>query len=117
MVFLAFFVFIFVIIISLNIYDSYNINTMKQYLDKSLCSNLVYSKGSYKGLCSNKIILIENKINISLPKDAKEYQYKNIKSIKKINSYLLINDKNKIKFNSQKVLNAYYIQIKKKIKQ
>ena len=71
MVFLAFFGFIFLIIISLNIYDSYNINTMKKYLENSLCSNLVYSKGSYKGLCSNKIILIENKINISLPKRCK----------------------------------------------
>lgn len=115
MIFIGLFAFIVIIVVGLNMYDNYNLETIKDYLDKQKCEIYIYSKGSYKALCEDKLLEISNSFNIDIKKDKIEYRYEDINSIVKVKQNILINDKNKISFSKVEELDKFYRQFEEKL--
>ncbi|MDZ7817367.1 MAG: hypothetical protein U5K55_01620 [Aliarcobacter sp.] len=61
MIFIGLFLFIAFIVIALNVYNQSNLNKIEEYLQKNNCQNIIYSNGSYKALCEDYFIVVENK--------------------------------------------------------
>ena len=115
MIFIGFFLFIAIIAISLNMYDSSNLNKIEEYLKKQNCTNLVYSKGTYKAICPYSINEIANSFSLDLEKNTKIHLYKNINKLEKNKLDLKINNINKISFKKEKNLNDFYLKLNEKI--
>ena len=115
MIIVVLFLIIAAIVVSLNIYDSSNLNKIEEYLKSQNCSNLVYSKGSYKAFCQRSIKEVSNSFSLDLKKNTKEYFYKDIKNIEVNKLDLKINDINKLSFKDEKKLNSFYMMLDEKI--
>lgn len=115
MIFIGLFVFIAFIVVSLNMYDNYNLQKIEDYINKEKCEKYIYSKGSYKALCEDKLLEISNSFSIDIKKDKIEYNYKDIESIEKEKKNILINDKNKISFSKNEEIDEFYIQLEEKL--
>ena len=115
MIFIGLFAFIGFVVVSLNMYDNYNLQKIENYINKEKCEKYIYSKGSYKALCENRLLEISNSFNIDINKDKIEYNYKDINSIEKDKKDILINDKNKISFSKDEELDKFYIQLEEKL--
>lgn len=115
MILIVIFLFIAVIVISLNIYDSSNLTKIQEYLEKQKCTNLIYSKGSYKAICPQSIKQIKNSFTLDLEKNTKAYLYKDIKSININKNDILINSKNKISFKKENEASKFYKILDNKI--
>ena len=116
MIFIGLFLFIGLIIVALNMYNSSNLNMIENHLNTNNCKTYVYSKGSYKALCEDKILEIENSFNVDLQKNSKDYKYSNIKNMKLNKLDLIINNEYKLSFKEKKELDKFYIQLEKKLK-
>tara|TARA_B100001063_G_scaffold178473_1_gene167430 strand:+ start:7542 stop:7931 length:390 start_codon:yes stop_codon:yes gene_type:complete len=115
MILIGLFVFIAFIVVSLNMYDNYNLQKIEDYINKEKCEKYIYSKGSYKALCEDKLLEISNSFSIDIKKDKIEYNYKDIESIEKEKKNILINDKNKISFSKNEEIDEFYIQLEEKL--
>lgn len=116
MIFIGLFLFIALIVISLNIYDSSNLNKIEEYLKSKKCENTIYSKGNFKAFCDEKILVISNSFILDIEENTKMYNYKDIKSIKIEKQDIIINEKDKIRFKEEKNLNSFYNKLENKIK-
>lgn len=118
MILIVLFLFIAVIVIALNMYNSSNLSTIEEYLKNQSCENIVYSSGSYKSLCNDRILEISNSFQVDIQKNSKLFYYKDIDSIdvdvKK--HELIINDENKIRFKSKDEVYKFYDDLVKKVK-
>jgi hypothetical protein len=103
------------IVVGLNMYDDYNLQKIEDYINKEKCEKHIYSKGSYKALCEDRLLEISNSFSIDIKKDKKEYKYKDITSIEKDKKNILINDENKISFSKEEELNKFYTQLEEKL--
>lgn len=115
MIFIGLFGFIAFVVIGLNVYDNYNLQKIEDYINKEKCKNYVYTKGSYKALCEDRLLEISNSFSIDIKKDKIEYNYKDIESIEKEKKDILINDKDKISFSKEEELNKFYSQLEEKL--
>ena len=115
MIFIGLFAFIGFIVVGLNMYDDYNLQKIEDYINKEKCEKHIYSKGSYKALCEDRLLEISNSFSIDIKKDKIEYKYKDIESIEKENKNILINDKDKISFSKVEELDKFYIQLEEKL--
>ncbi|XPV68829.1 MAG: hypothetical protein ACNI25_16205 [Halarcobacter sp.] len=113
MIFLVLFGFIAVVVVSLNIYDNSNLDKIKQYLLSNNCQNIVYAKGSYKAICDDRVIQIENAFSVDLNKKD-EMKIENIKSIEKKSLTLLVNKTYKIEFKQKENLENFYKNLEEK---
>ncbi len=116
MIFIGFFGFIVVIVIALNIYDSSNLEKIEKYILKENCTEYIYTKGSYKALCENRLVEISNSFIINIEKNKIEYKYTDIESIEKKKKNIIINDKNKISFASIEDTDEFYLELEKNLK-
>jgi len=115
MIFIGLFVFIAIVVVGLNMYDNYNLQKIEDYINKEKCEKYIYSKGSYKALCQDKILEISNSFSIDIKQDKIEYNYKDIESIDKEKKNILINDRDKISFSKDEELENFYIQLEEKL--
>jgi len=115
MIFIIFFAFIVLIVIGLNMYDNSNLQKIEDYIANEKCESYVYSKGSYKALCKDRLLEIANSFNLDIKKQKKEFIYKRINSIDIEKQNIIINDKEKISFSEEKELNSFYKEIEEKL--
>ena len=94
MIFIVLFFIIVFIVVALNMYDNSNLEKIENYITQEKCNKYIYTKGSYKALCEDRLIEIANSFSLDIKKDKKEYKYKDIRSIDKEKKNILINDKN-----------------------
>jgi len=116
MIFIGLFLFIALIVLALNLFNSSNLSKIEEHINKQGCNSPIYSKGSYKALCENKILEVSNSFIVDLEENSKEYKYKDIKTIKIDKLDIIINEKEKIRFKEENNLNKFYEDLKKKIK-
>lgn len=114
MIFIFFFSFIVVLLVGLNIYDNMNLNKLKEYIKKQDCQMYIYSKGSYKAICQNKVLVLKNSFEIDLDKNRVEILYKNIKETKIEQNSIFIND-TKLDFREKNSLEKFYNLLQDKL--
>ncbi len=107
MIFLVLFVLIAAIVISLNIYDNSNLEKIKLHLEANNCQDIIYSKGTYKAICADKIVQIDNSFSVDLEKKY-EMKINEIAKIDKKNLTLLINNEYKVEFKKKENMEKFY---------
>ncbi|APW66788.1 hypothetical protein LPB137_13420 [Poseidonibacter parvus] len=115
MIFIALFGFIAFVVISLNMYDNYNLQKIEDYIKKEKCESFIYTKGSYKALCQDKLLQIANSFNLDIKTQKKELVYKEIKDISIDKKSIIINKKEKVSFSKEEELNTFYRNLKQKL--
>ncbi|MDZ7817932.1 MAG: hypothetical protein U5K55_04625 [Aliarcobacter sp.] len=102
MIFIGLFLFIASIVIALNLYNQSNLNKIEEYLQKNNCQNIIYSNGSYKALCEDYFIVVENSFSLDINKNSKLINYTDIKNLEVNKSDIIVNGDYKIKFKTEK---------------
>lgn len=116
MIFIGLFLFIAFIVIALNVYNSSNLNKIEEHIKNQNCQTPLYSKGTYKAFCNDKVLEVSNSFIVDLKQNSKEYKYTDIKSVKIEKLDIIINEKYKLKFKEEKNINIFYDNLKNKIK-
>jgi hypothetical protein len=115
MIFIGLFLFIAIVVISLNMYNHSNLSYIEDYLQKIKCEEYAYSKGSYKAFCGDSFVEVKNSFIVDVNKNSTILKYKDIKSIEINNLDVLINNTHKIAFKEKKELDKFYKKISEKI--
>lgn len=117
MIFIALFLFIAVNIIALNMYNSSNLDEIKEHIINQECKAIVYSKGSFKSLCDDKVLEISNSFIVDIGENSKMYYYKDMNSldidVKKLD--IIVNDKDRISFKTKDEAYSFYEKLVKKV--
>ncbi len=116
MIFIAVFVIIAVVVIGLNFHDSSNLEKIENHLKQENCAEFFYSRGSYKALCENRVLEIQNSFSVDLEKDSKEIYYKDIKNLEIQKQNIIINDNKKLEFKLEDEAKNFYKDLKNKLK-
>jgi len=116
MIFIALFLFIALVIVALSMHNTSNLKEIESYIKNENCNSYIYSKGSYKALCGDKILEISNSFNVDIEKNSKEYLYKNIKNIDVQKLDIILNDKQKISFKQKEEVYEFYKKLKNRLK-
>lgn len=117
MIFLILVVFIGVIVVGLNMYDNSNLQHIETYLQNKKCQEIVYSKGTYKGLCEDGLYLIPNSFSVDIQTDKKVIPYSSITTIQKHPQTLTIKTSQEsinVEFKEKQILNRYAQQLQEK---
>lgn len=115
MIFIGLFVFIVFIVVALNMYDDYNLQKIENFIIKEKCESYIYTKGSYKALCEDRLLEIANSFSVDIKTDKKEFIYEDIKSVDIDNKSIVINDKEKIFFSKKDELNSFNKKLTEKL--
>ncbi len=115
MIFLVFILFIVLIVISLNIKDNSNLETIESYLLKQNCKNIVYAKGSFKAICDKKVVEIKNSFSVDLEKNKIVLDFDKINQIEKKDSSIILNKNYKLKFKTAKQRDIFYKGLESRI--
>lgn len=116
MIFIVLFLFVGFVIISLNMFNASNIDEVKNYLIEQNCVNKIYSKGSYKALCEDRLLEISNSFKVDIENNSREFKYNEIKNLSKTKLDILINDEYKVSFKDKEEVDSFYKNLEKKIK-
>lgn len=114
MIFIGLFLFIILLVISLNVYNHSNLVYIEEYLQKNKCEQYAYSKGSYKAFCSDSFVEIKNSFIINLDENSNIFKYEDIKNLE-INQLNLIINTQKISFKEKEELYEFYKKLQEKI--
>ncbi len=114
MIFIGLFLFIILLVISLNVYNHSNLVYIEEYLQKNKCEQYTYSKGSYKAFCSDSFVEIKNSFIINLDENSNIFKYEDIKNLE-INQLNLIINTHKISFKEKEELDKFYKKLQEKI--
>lgn len=114
MIFLVLFGIIALIVIALNIYDSSNLQKIEEHFKANECEQIVYSSGTYKGICKDEILQIPNSFTVDLEKNRSSFKLSQINEINKNGLTLIINDSYKIVFKEKEKLEAFYKSLEEK---
>ncbi len=114
MILIGLFLFIAIVVISLNIYNHTNLDYIEEYLKKSNCQEYAYSKGSYKAFCDDYFIEIKNSFIVNLDENSNIFKYKDINNLE-INQLNLIINTHKISFKEKEEVAEFYKKISEKI--
>lgn len=115
MIFIGLFLFIAFVVIALNLHNQSNLNEIQEYLRSKNCQEITYSKGSYKALCDDYLIEIENSFTVDINKNSKSLKYQDIKSFRVEKLNILVNSDFKIEFKSQENLDLFFKNLEKKL--
>jgi len=115
MIFIAFFLFIAIIAVSLSMYNSSNLDEIERHLQNQNCTPYVYSKGSYKALCNDRVLEVANSFIIDLEKNSKVYKYSEMKNLDIQKLDIIINDDKKLSFKKKEELYDFYDKLKKRV--
>lgn len=116
MIFIGLFGLIALIVVALNLYNTSNLEEIKEYLINQKCESIIYSKGSYKSLCDDKILEISNSFTVDLEKNSKIYKYDKIESVEIKNTNLILNNKDELKFSTKEELTNFKAILENKLK-
>ena len=114
MIFIGLFLFIVLVVMSLNIYNHSNLASIEEYLQKNKCEEYAYSKGSYKAFCSDSFVEIKNSFVVNLDENSNIFKYEDIKNLE-INQLNLIINTHKISFKEKEEVAEFYKKISEKI--
>lgn len=115
MIFIGLFLFIAIVVIGLNMHDNSNLKTIEEYLQKNDCKEYIYSRGSYKALCNDKLIEIQNSFTIDLEKNSKYFNYKDINSIDIEKLKIIVNDKDSLEFKQKEEIEKFYNELTQRL--
>jgi len=115
MIFIGLFTFIAFTFITLSFYDNYNLQKIENYINKNKCEEYIYTKGSYKALCEDRLLEIPNSFSVNIKNDRKEFIYVEINSLDVDKKSIIINDTEEIFFSKEEELNAFYKKLEKKL--
>lgn len=115
MIFLVLIAIIALIVIALNMKDNANLQQIEDYLKKQNCKNIVYAKGSFKGVCNKKIIQIKNSFSVDLEKNKLEIKLENIKNLEQKENTIIINETYNLEFKEDKNRDVFYKSIKESL--
>ena len=115
MIFIGLFLFIAFVVIALNLYNQSNLNKIESYLQKNNCQNIVYSKGSYKAICKEYFLIIENSFTVNIDKNSKIINYSDIKNVEVNKLNIFVNSDYKIEFKTEKELNLFLKNLEEKL--
>lgn len=115
MIFIVFFGFIALIFLSLNWYDNSNLAQLEEYLKSQKCKDYIYSKGSYKAICGDKILLMKNSLVIDLEANKTVYLLKNIQDIKTQKNSIFLDKDKKLDFNTKEDMQYFYKKLQDKL--
>ena len=114
MIFIGLFLFIILLVISLNVYNHSNLVYIEEYLQKNKCEQYAYSKGSYKAFCTDSFVEIKNSFIVNLDENSNIFKYEDIKNLE-INQLNLIINTHKISFKEKEELDKFYKKLQEKI--
>ena len=114
MIFLILFGIIAVIVFALNIYDNSNLEKIRKYFEVNNCQNIIYSKGTYKGICKDAVLQIDNGFSVDVQNDKRIFNLNQINQINKDTLTIILNDSYKIEFKDKKNLELFYKNLKGK---
>lgn len=115
MIFLVLFAIIAIIVISLNIYDNSNLDMIKNHFEEKKCQNIIYSKGTYKGLCDDEVMQIKNSFFVDLQKNKTTFKLSNIEQLEEKELSIIINRNYNIEFKDKKNREIFYKNLKEKL--
>lgn len=114
MIFIGLFLIITIVVISLNMYNHSNLNEIETYLKNSNCKDYVYSKGSYKALCEDSLVEIDNSFKVDINKNLKSIKYENIKNVENKDSKIIVDDL-VLEFKDKNDLNQFSQKLKNRL--
>ena len=114
MIFIGLFLFIVLVVMSLNIYNHSNLASIEEYLQKNKCEEYAYSKGSYKAFCGDSFVEIKNSCIVNIDENSNIFKYEDIKNVE-INQLNLIINTHKISFKEKEDLDKFYKKLQEKI--
>lgn len=117
MIFLVLVAIVAIIAISLNMMDSSNLEKIEKHFKDKKCENVIYSKGSYKGICSDEVMEVENGFEVNLKDDKKVIKLKDIKKVDDRALTIIINDDYEIEFKDKQNKEIFYNKLKEKLDQ
>ncbi|QDF30272.1 hypothetical protein [Halarcobacter anaerophilus] len=117
MIFLVLVAIVAIIVITLNMIDNSNLEKIENHFKDKNCKNIVYSKGSYKGICNDQVMEIDNGFEVNLKDDKKVIKLKDIKKIDDRALTIIINDDYEIEFKDKKNKELFYKNLKEKLNQ
>jgi len=115
MIFLVLVGIVAIIVITLNMIDNSNLEKIQKDLEDKKCENIVYSKGSYKGICGDDIVEIDNGFEVNLEEDKKVIKLKDIKKLDDRVLTIIINDDYEMEFKDKKSKEIFYKNLKEKL--
>lgn len=115
MIFIGLFLIIALIILALNFHNQSNLNEIKEHLQNNNCQEIIYAKGSYKGLCDDYLVIIENSFTVDINKNSKNIYYKDIKDLKVDKLNIIVNDNFKLEFKEQENIDLFFKNLKNKL--
>jgi len=115
MIFLVLFAIIAIIVIALNMYDSSNLDMIKNHFEEKNCQNIIYSKGTYKGLCGDEVMQIKNSFSVDLEKNKTTFKLSKIEQLEKKELSIIINRNYNIVFKDEKNREIFYKNLKEKL--
>ncbi|MDY0051718.1 MAG: hypothetical protein RBR65_04165 [Aliarcobacter sp.] len=115
MIFIGLFLFIAFIVIALNLHNQSNLDEIEKYLQNNNCQEITYSMGSYKALCDEYLIEIENSFTVDINKNSKSINYTNIKDLQIEKLNIIVNNDLKMKFKNQENLDLFFKNLEKKL--
>lgn len=114
MIFIGLFLIIAIVVISLNIHNHSNLDKIEEYLKSTNCKEYIYSRGSYKALCEDSLVEIENSFVVDVNKNLKTIKYKDIKNIDTKETKLMVDDF-VFEFKDKNDLNLFLEKLKGKL--
>jgi len=108
------FLIIAIVVISLNIHNHSNLDKIEEYLNSTNCKEYIYSRGSYKALCEDSLVEIENSFVVDVNKNLKTIKYKDIKNIDTKETKLMVDDF-VFEFKDKNDLNLFLEKLKGKL--
>lgn len=115
MVFIVVFAIIAIIVLSLNFKDNANLEKIEDHFKAKNCQNIIYSKGSYKGICGDILMEIDNGFEVDLKEDKKTIKLKDIKKVDDKVLTIIINDDFEIEFKDKQNKENFYNNLKEKL--
>ncbi|WP_419771150.1 MAG: hypothetical protein ACNI3C_04990 [Candidatus Marinarcus sp.] len=110
MIFIILIAFIALVMISLNMYDNSNIEKIKNYLQAQNCQEIVYSYGTYKGLCQEGILSIKNSFSLDIEKNKEYILYQQIQHKEQKKNKLILSTANQnyvLEFKDVQIMKIY----------
>lgn len=118
MIFVIFFGLIAIVFIGLNILDNSNIDKIESYFKSQQCQTISYVSGTYRGACSDKIIVIKNGFSVDVFTPEKLIYYNDIKKITKKEKQLVILTKSEdvlLDFKEQVDLDKFFNEVQNRL--
>lgn len=114
MIFIGLFLIIAIVVISLNIHNHSNLDKIEEYLNSTNCKEYIYSRGSYKALCEDSLVEIDNSFKVDINKNLKSIKYENIKNVENKDSKIIVDDL-VLEFKDKNDLNQFSQKLKNRL--